>query len=127
MTKVVVNFFLLLMIHPLIVAAPRGRPKVTSLSHTMKYKHEGTKGEIQAPLSEKDRDYLMFTNFVGIIVNFVKLFMDPNNIPEAKQNAYNILNGINNLAHVITRSGLSKQRQEELIMKIIELCRNCEV
>lgn len=81
---------------------------------------------VEAPtsLSEKDRDHLMFTNFVGIVVNFVKLFMDPHNIPEAKQNAYNILNGINNLAHVITRSGLSKARQEELVMKIIELCKN---
>lgn len=120
-----IHFVFLFFFPALIVAAPRSRtsaPKNLVLS-----KNSSMSAEIQKPLSEKDRDYLMFTNFVGIVVNFVKLFMDPHNIPEAKQNAYNILNGINNLAHVITRSGLSKARQEELIIKIIELCRSCEV
>jgi len=122
--KKITVFGLFLLVSPLVVsAAPR---RQTVLQHDAAVKVALVKGGSEGRISEKERDHLMFTNFVGIVVNFVKLFMDPNNIPEAKQNAYNILNGINNLAHVITRSGLSQESQEELIEQIIKLCKNCE-
>jgi hypothetical protein len=78
--------------------------------------------EIEKPITESERDHLMFTNFIGIVVNFVKIFLDPHNIPEAKQNAFNILNGIYSLAGIITRSDFSPVMQERLAHFIIEYC-----
>lgn len=79
--------------------------------------------ETEKPITESERDGLMFTNFIGIVVNFVKIFLDPHNIPEAKQCAFNILGGIYNLAGIITRSDFSPAMQEKLIQFIIEYCK----
>lgn len=80
--------------------------------------------EVQKPLSERERDHAMFTGFVNILTSFVKILIDPHNIPEAKQNANNILTGINNLAHVITRRRLTTEMHDELLTYIAHYCHN---
>jgi hypothetical protein len=125
MKKSLLSLIIFLTIPFFIESAPRLANRRLSSHRIVREAKESKsiyKADLPPQVSEKDRDYLMFTNFVGIAVNFVKLFMDPTNIPEAKQNVYNILNGINNLAHVITRSSLSRRKQEELALKIIEIC-----
>lgn len=121
MKKLALSLFIFFFVPNFTLSAPRSIVRAHPL--IMLSKSPSHNRDNQQHVSEKERDYLMFTNFVGIVINFAKLFMDPHNIPEAKQNAYNILNGINNLAHVITRSKMSKQTQEELILKIIEQCK----
>ncbi len=93
-----------------------------SLKNEEIYPIQGCKKTAQKPLKDSERDHLMFTNFIGIIINFVKLFLNPHNIPEAKQNATNILNGVYNLANVITRSPLSEEMKCRLVQFIINYC-----
>lgn len=106
-----------------IICAPRDNPKPLRHSCTNVRKEVRAETEKIKPLSAQDRDQQMFMGFLGIVVNFVKLFLDPQNIPEAKQNALSILNGVYNLAHVITRRPLMLEMQNKLVEAIIELCK----
>jgi hypothetical protein len=82
--------------------------------------------EVEKPekISEEERDRQMFMGFLGIVSSFVKLFIDPQNIPEAKQNAMNIVNGVVQLAQVITRRSMTIRMQSRLMDYVLELVQN---
>lgn len=66
----------------------------------------------------------LIMGFLGIVSSFVKLFIDPQNIPEAKQNAMNIVNGVVQLAQVITRRSMTIRMQSRLMDYVLELVQN---
>lgn len=72
--------------------------------------------------AEEERDQQMFMGFLGIVSSFIKLFIDPHNIPEAKQNAMNIVSGVVQIAQVITRQPLTPEMHDKLMDHIIEYC-----
>lgn len=116
-------FLTLLLIPSFLNAAPRVRPSKNICSSCPLMRTTVPMPDNQRSVTERERDHQIFTNCVGILVNFVKLFMDPHNVPEAKQNAHNILDGINNLAHVITRGQMmTSQMEEELLKYFIAYC-----
>jgi hypothetical protein len=115
-------FLIFLIIPSILEAAPRLQHK--RIHHQAAKNLELTKHLYKnipsTQFSEKDKDYLIFTNVMAIFVNAVKYIMDRDNVPESSQNAYNAVNGVINLINVLTRSALSRRKQEELAFRIIE-------
>lgn len=95
-------------------AAPRTRIKESQHCTSCSITRSIPTLETQKPLSERERDHALFAGFINIIMSFAKICIDPHNIPEAKQNANNILTSINHLANVITRRPLTPEMQKEL-------------
>lgn len=119
-------FVMLLLMSFNLDSAPRSKLQTSCSTCCCTIDPSLTRAEVEKPqqISEEERDRQMFMGFLGIVSSFVKLFIDPQNIPEAKQNAMNIVNGVVQLAQVITRRSLTPRMQAKLMDYVLEVVQN---